>query len=605
MKIFTQNFSINFIKYNLFRFVILIILLVLILICYHSYKQIFYLKLEDPINWMLISLITIIILVFSYVLFNKKFFVSLIYSFRNSIQSSKLRKRIIVAFSFGTVIPTFIIAVFSIYFFNQSVQVWFDKKITNLLDQSVKVGDLYVKEHNMQLKQTAISVSEDLGELYYDLIHNSQLFSKVLGAQAEMRSIDEAIVFQKSTNTILAQTSLSFSLSFVDIPIHLIERANAGEVVNIPSDSSKIRVLIKLHDYYDAYMIIGRLIDTKIIDHISRTDGAVVEYNKLKDNIYNIQIKFSFVFIFIAMCLVMIAIIAGRNFAEKIVRPIRHLVIASEEARKGNFQARVPERGMQKDELRVLASAFNRMISQISRQQKELVVAQKAVAWSNVARQIAHEIKNPLTPIQLSADRIKAKFVDEVKDKESLTKYINNIIRKTNDIKTIVSEFVSFARIPPPNFVKCNIIDLVVNFVEAQRLVNEKITYFLNYNVNKYEIPCDITKFHQILENLLLNSEEALSNKELNAFIYIDLLVNDNFSIVIRDNGGGIPKNILSKAKQPYITSKEKGTGLGLAIVERLVEEHFGKFDIYNNEIGGATVKLIFDSKLLIEKNKK
>jgi two-component system nitrogen regulation sensor histidine kinase NtrY len=187
-----------------------------------------------------------------------------------------------------------------------------------VLDQSVSVGEAYIAEHTLQLKETAISISDDLSDMYYSLIHNPDVFTKVINAQVELRSLDEAIVFQKDTNTILAQSSFSFSLSFVNIPNHLLEKADNGEVVQVSSDPSKIRVLIKIKDYNDTYLLIGRLVDTKIIDHIDKTNGAAREYKLLKDQMFAMQVKFSMIFILMSLLLLSAAIIWGRKFAEKI-----------------------------------------------------------------------------------------------------------------------------------------------------------------------------------------------------------------------------------------------------------------------------------------------
>ena len=184
--------------------------------------------------------------------------------------------------------------------------------------------------------------------MYYDLIHSPDLFLKVINAQAELRSFDEAIVFQRNSNTILAQTSLSFSLAFMTIPAHLIDRANKGEVVQVDSDPSKIRILIKIKDYNDTYLLIGRLVDTKIIDHIDKTKGAVAEYEKLKNQIVAMQIKFSMVFILLSVVLLVASIIWGRRFAERIVRPIKELVIAAEKVKNGDFSVQVPIEGLKK-----------------------------------------------------------------------------------------------------------------------------------------------------------------------------------------------------------------------------------------------------------------
>lgn len=522
---------------------------------------------------------------------------------RGRKRMSRLRKRIIIAFSIGAALPAISVAVFSIYFFNISVQTWFDEKVTNVLDQSIIVGESYISEHIIQLKETSLSVADDLNQMYYDLIHNTDLFNKVLNAQAEMRSIDEAIIFRKDTNTILAQTSLSFSLSFATIPSHLIERANSGEVVRVPSDKTKIRMLIKLQDYNDTYLLLGRLVDTKIINHISETEGSVNEYKRLKGQINSMQIKFSFVFIFVTLLFVAFAVVGGRNFAERIVRPIRRLVMATEKVKNGDLSIQVEEKDLEKDETRVLTSAFNRMVQQIDRQQKELIIAQRAMAWSDVARQVAHEIKNPLTPIQLSADRLLMKFSDDVKDKAAFKKYIDNIVRKSNDIKSIVSEFVNFARLPAPKFSRCNLTSYISDIVDSRRLIHDRINYKYNYSHEVIDFVCDVAQLNQIMENLLQNAEDSIYKNTKSPEIIIDIKSSDDeVQLIVSDNGEGFSSKLLETAKDAYVTTKKKGTGLGLAIVERMVQDHYGSIEIANNPSGGGAVRLSFNQSMLKEK---
>jgi two-component system nitrogen regulation sensor histidine kinase NtrY len=520
-------------------------------------------------------------------------------------KNSKLRRRIVVAFSIGAAAPTIIVAIFSTYFFNFGIQSWFDKKITAVLEQSIIVGESYIEEHTLQLKETAISVADDLTDMYYDLIHNTDLFTKVLNAQAEMRSLDEAIVFQKTTNTILAQTSLSFSLSFASIPHHLIAKADKGDRVHIPSDPTKIRILIKLRGYKDTYLLIGRLVDSKIIDHIDKTNGAASEYHRLKGQMTSMQVKFSMVFILLSLILVASAIIWGRRFAEKIVKPIRELVIAAEKVKNGNLTVQVPEEGLQKDEIKVLSTAFNRMVMQIDRGQKDLLIAQRAMAWSDVARRVAHEIKNPLTPIQLSAERLIKKFNNEVSDKESFNKYANNIIKHSNDIKTIVAEFVNFARMPAPTFSLCDIISLLSDFIESRKLISYDIHYNFNSNVETFDLICDISQINQAMVNLIKNAEEALVNRYGDGSILIEVIAEEDLlTIIVSDNGPGFSAPILQNTRKEHITTKPSGMGLGLSIVDRIVEDHFGKMTIFNKVEGGAVIKLIFTPKELKNKLK-
>ncbi|HJD59458.1 MAG TPA: PAS domain-containing sensor histidine kinase [Rickettsia endosymbiont of Omalisus fontisbellaquei] len=549
------------------------------------------------IGFLLVDLAIFLILG---ILLTQKFFTK-----NNNNDSSKLQNRIVIAFSLVAAIPTIIVSVFSVYFFNLSVQVWFDKKISTVLDQSVIVAESYIAEHKLQLKETALAVAEDLGDMYYDLIHNPALFTKTLNTEAEMRSLDEAIVLNKSTNTIVANSYLSFSLSFATIPAHLIKKADLGEPVEVKSDPTKIRMLIKLKEYNDVYLLVGRLVDNKIIDHIDATNGAAAEYNSLKNEIDNIQIKFSIMFIFIALLLLFVAISFGVIFTAKIVNPIKKLVTATDKVKDGDLTVQVSESEVDKDEIGTLYTAFNRMIKQLSRQQRDLVIAQRAMVWSDVAKKVAHEIKNPLTPILLASERLLKKFSPEIKERAEFENYLKMIIRHTNDIKNIVSEFVLFARLPAPKFTKSELVYLVKHIVEARKLLNDNILYKFESNVDQFDFMCDATQINQVMINLLKNAEESIEGREAGK-IEVTINAKDDFiSVIVIDNGKGFPPELIGKATESYVTTSSKGMGVGLAIVKRIVEEHCGVLDIANREEEGAIIDIKFDLKELNLKAKR
>jgi two-component system nitrogen regulation sensor histidine kinase NtrY len=555
----------------------------------------------DPVSVIGLMLIILVgSLLFVILLLNNP--VSSLFSFikRTRKRAYKLRKRIIIAFSFGAAVPTIIVAVFSTYFFNFGVQSWFDDKVSRVLEQSIIVGESYINEHIMQLKETAISISDDYDDLYYKLVYNPELFQEILTGQAEMRTLDEAIIFKKDSNTILAQTALSFSLSFLAIPSYVFDKASKGEVVQISSDPTKLRILIKLRNYNDTYLLIGRLIDEKIIDHINRANGTAQEYFRLKGHIFDLQVKFAMIFILLAIILLLAAIIWGRHFAEQLVKPIRELVIAAEKVKNGDLTAQVPEEGLKKDEIKILSLAFNRMVKQIDRQQRDLLIAQRALAWSDVARKVAHEIKNPLTPIHLGAEMLLKKFKNQVQDQDSFEKYINNIIKNSNEIRMIVSEFVNFARLPSPDFSKHEIVSIINQLVDERRLINDKILYQVFSNVKLFELVCDGTQLNRVLVNLLQNAEHALENISYQQRITVHIMLDEDFiAISVLDNGLGFSPHVLENATKAYFTTKAKGTGLGLAIVDKIVQDHLGTLNIFNREEGGGCVKLTFNAKEL------
>lgn len=558
-------------------------------------------KEVDPVS--VIGLMLIILLgslFFIILLLNSPFSSLFLFVKRTRERVYKLRKRIIIAFSFGAAVPTIIVAIFSTYFFNFGVQSWFDNKVSRVLEQSIIVGESYINEHILQLKETAISISDDYDDLYYKLVYNPELFQEILTGQAEMRALDEAIIFKKDTNTILAQTALSFSLTFLTIPPYVFDKANKGEVVQISSDPTKLRILIKLRNYNDTYLLIGRLIDEKIIDHINRTNGAAQEYFRLKSHIFDLEVKFALIFILLAIILLLAAVIWGRHFAEQLVKPIRELVIAAEKVKNGDLTAQVPEEGLKKDEIKILSLAFNRMVKQIDRQQRDLVIAQRALAWSDVARKVAHEIKNPLTPIQLAAERLLKKFKSQVEDRDSFEKYLNNIIKNSNEIRMIVSEFVNFARLPSPVFSQYEIVSIINQLVDARRLIHDKILYRVVSNVKTFELVCDIAQLNRVVVNLLQNAEDALENVSYQKKITVQIMVDGDFvAISFSDNGLGFGPEVLENATKAYFTTKAKGTGLGLAIVEKIVQDHLGTLNIFNREEGGGCVRLTFNTEEL------
>lgn len=545
----------------------------------------------DPsivMGWLLADLTVLLSIA---ILYTRRFF--RLWFEKKSIESgAKLQNRIVMMFCLVAAVPTLVISIFSSYFFNFGVQSWFDQKITAVIDKSTEVARSYIEEHKREMKATALSIEDDLDKLYYKLSSNPQLFSTILDGQADMRSLNEAIVFQTGTNLVLAKASLSFSLAFTTIPGHFIERADRGEIVDISTDPTRIRILIKLREYNNSYLLIGRLIDKGVIDQIDQTDGALEEYKKLKRRITNMQIKFGIIFILITLLLLVGAIIAGVIFASKIVSPIKRLLLATRKVQEGNLSTRVNIDGSG-DEISTLSSAFNDMVERIDTQQKELVVAQRYLAWSDVARRVAHEIKNPLTPIQLSTERLSKKFSSKVDDKEEFIKYTKTILRHTESIGRIISDFVNFAKMPTPSFEKTDIVKLVSDAVDSYKLTNDGIKYIFATNVENYDFTCDPTQMNQVLVNLFKNASEAFEG-EGEKLVYTSVFKDCNLlTISVKDNGPGISEDMLSKITEAYITTKTKGTGLGLAIVKKIVQDHCGYVEVKNDN--GAEIKLIFD----------
>lgn len=233
----------------------------------------------------------------------------------------------------------------------------------------------------------------------------------------------------------------------------------------------------------------------------------------------------------------------------------------------------------------------------------KLVSAQRLAAWSDVARRIAHEIKNPLTPINLSAERIRKKYEEEITDKENFNRYIDTIIRHSENIEKIVREFSDFARLPQPVLKKNNISQLIKDSVFSEKVVNTEINYELNLPEEDITFDFDKEQVSRVLLNLLKNAAESMKEQNTDPsrqmVINISLKQNKNLELEIVDNGKGFPPELINKLTEPYVTTREKGTGLGLAIVKKIIDDHNGTLELGNNmdekgTILGAKVKIIF-----------
>ena len=224
----------------------------------------------------------------------------------------------------------------------------------------------------------------------------------------------------------------------------------------------------------------------------------------------------------------------------------------------------------------------------------ELVGAQRSAAWADVARRIAHEIKNPLTPITLSTERLRKKFSDEVtSDREGYERYLDTIARHTKDIGRMVEEFVSYARMPNVQLKEENFSALLRRAVFSEQTVHPEISYTLDAP-EQVMLRCDEAQLRQVFTNLLKNAAEALeqtSQKTIRISLHEDA---QEVTVTIRDNGPGFPPDKIAQLTEPYVTTRTKGTGLGLAIVKRTMEEHRGSLTLTNAQDSGAMVTLRF-----------
>ena len=237
------------------------------------------------------------------------------------------------------------------------------------------------------------------------------------------------------------------------------------------------------------------------------------------------------------------------------------------------------------------------MIERLKKQQDKLLISEIYSAWESVARKLAHEIKNPLTPIQLSIDRLQEKFSPKILDgKNEFINYLVTINRQIKDIESLVNEFSSFARMPNPIFKKIEVKHVIKRAIDFYKLSSlNEIT--LSSSDSKMFIKGDEGQLYRVFINLIKNSEDSIKekkqiNSDFKGKIYVEIKDNNDYiSITLIDNGLGIKDT--TKIMTPYFTTKKDGTGLGLPIVSKIINEHQGEITITNYKLGAKVLIIL------------
>jgi two-component system nitrogen regulation sensor histidine kinase NtrY len=634
---------------------------------------------------------------------------------RKGLPGAKLHARLVFIFSILAAIPAIVMTLFSAAFFHFGVQMWFSERVRTAVSESQAVAEAYLAEHQQVIKADVLAMANDIDRAAPILFENGATLSRVVQNQSLLRNLPEALIV-KDSGRVLARSGLSFSLSFEDIPPEDLSKAQSGETVLMTGDhDDRIRALVRLNNFADTYLFVGRMVDPKVLGHLDSTRKASQEYSALEKGYSRLQITVTMIFVVVGFVMLLAAIWFGVVLASQLVTPIAALIEAAERVRGGDFTARVPLSGTL-DEFEILGRSFNRMTGQIQEQRNELIAAnrqldrrrqftetilsgvssgivgidshgivtlanapaaafletraqdltgrplsallpgvepvleqahakqgrvaqseipfrtpdgrlrtllvrialersgaedsggavltfdditdlqaaQRKAAWADVARRIAHEIKNPLTPIQLSAERLKRKYLKQIQtDPETFVQCTETIVRHVGDIGRMVGEFSAFARMPDAVLRAETLYTLVRDTVFLQQQAHPDILIALRAEgwPQSATVWCDAQQIRQALTNLLQNAVDSLRAQEAknakdpekpHVQGRIDVCVaapeDGQVAVLVADNGPGLPANVDPvRLVEPYVTLKEKGTGLGLAIVKKVMEDHKGR----------------------------
>ncbi len=586
-------------KRNLFIIIIFIFTLLLGFLTFLTFIGKSFINLNEN-NLQILLIFNFILLIIFFVLI----FLDIKNSIKNNInvKGAIANKKYIISFGLFTLIPSLLISIFSLFIFSFALDKYFDTKITSAVNNSYEIAKNYVEEKRNKIESEIILIAFDLNK-YSNLIdENPQRFQSLLNTQRVIRDIDQLHLVNGNGDLIISAANSPYK-KIEDRAIKMVLNDDRPlKIIN--TFENKSAAVIRLTNYNDTFLYVVKLIDKNISQYLIQSEEAVNFYYTVENQSLGIRISFALIYIALVTLLLFLSITIAIRFSSRFFISINNLISASEKIGKGNLDTKVPELKADK-EMELLNKNFNLMIDRLKSQQEKLLTSERHEAWENVARKLAHEIKNPLTPIQLTVDNIKSKYLKNI-ELDNQDKFKNNlqtIQKQIKQIENLVNEFSDFARMPKP-LLKKNNLNKVIN--ENINLINKidtnikiKLINHLSKDVN---INFDFEQFNRLFFNLIKNSLESIQEKaekdsKIHKNIDIEIRQRRDYIIVnVIDSGIGFKNKKTKELIKPYFTTKEKGTGLGLSIVDKIISDHNGSIQFLNHK-NGAKVQIILPNK--------
>ena len=642
---------------------------------------------------------------------------------RKGTAGAGLHIRLISLFSLIAVVPAIIVAVFAFVTLSRGLDTWFSERTQAIVNSAVTVAEEYIKNTAEATRADVANISADLNQQKALFDSDRPAFVRRVARHAALRGLAGAFVFDQSQKRIDVNVTASDKVKFLAPSPEMIAHADKGELVLIPpgEGGNLVRALIKLQNFPTHYFYVYRFISPTVIEQLTKTREAKVEYDRLLNQRTGVQLTFGMMYALVAFVFLLAAMWIGLWFSDRLVAPIVRILDASRRVAQGDFAAKVSTiEGI--GDLETLARTFNFMTDQVAQHQDQLlktndqlderrrfteamlagvsagvigidaeekislanrsalqllgapegnllsqpfstalpefaalfeqaksrpsgfaegqvemqirgrdlsfvarittessddaqhgfvltfdditdlVSAQRNSAWADIARRIAHEIKNPLTPIQLSAERLKRKYSKQIhSDRQVFEQCTDTIIRQVGDIGRMVDEFSSFARMPKAAPEPMNLAEVIRDATVLQRVSTSDIDIDVDVSKADFVFLFDRRLITQAVTNLVKNASEAIDGRTLTenlekGHVQVEAGIEHDVPFIrVTDNGVGLPKENRNRLAEPYMTTREKGTGLGLAIVKRIMEEHGGRLRLQDAPSGmGAQVTLEF-----------
>ena len=587
----------EFLKKNIFIIILSIITLFIGFLTFLTFIDRSFVQLnQNNLQYLLILNIFLLFLLFAFI------FKEIKRSIKSDIDRDGLssNKRYITYFSLFTLMPSILISIFSLFLFTFALEKFFDRKITTVVNNSYELAKSYVQEVRNKIEADIVLIAFDTNKSAKFLNNDANQYSRFLKTQKLIRNVDQIHIIDENKELLFSTENEVVYNAPIDKALNLVlDDDRPLKIINAQENISA--AIMRLQSFENRFLYIIKYLDKDISNYLSESQEAISFYYTVEERSTGIKISFVLIYIILVTLLLFISISIAIRFSSRFFRSINNLILASAEIGEGNLNTKVPEIKTDKD-MEILNKNFNSMINRLKNQQDKLIVNERYEAWGNLARKLAHEIKNPLTPIQLTIDRIKTKYSNQILSqdqdhfKENL-KIINNQIKQ---IENLVNEFSDFARMPKPILKNNDLIKIINENIKLLSEVDKSILINFKRNNEKIFFTCDKEQIGRVTFNLIKNSIESIHQKfekngDFNKKISIEILYNnDHIKITLIDNGIGFNKNNdIKEILNPYYTTKKNGTGLGLSIVNKIINDHNGELKFFSIS-NGAKIEINF-----------
>lgn len=519
--------------------------------------------------------------------------VKLYFERRQRLPGAKLRTKLVTSFIALSLIPSILLFVVASGLLTNIMGKWLNLPAEGSLNNSLEVAQLYYNES----KERVVNFAKEISHLITD----NNLFERdkeevllgILENKQKEYSIGIIKVFTAEKKEIASSRDPEIPREIpIDILDDTLKGKEGGSIVPLQNGELIMGAfpIYSLRKDVVGATVVGSYVPQSLLTKMEAIRGASEEYKQLYA--FRIPIKLSYLMLFLMITLLIIfsATWIGFYMAKGITIPIQGLIEATHSVAKGDLDSRIDINA--KDEMGSLVDSFNRMIEDLRVSKTELIKAQRVAAWQEVAKRIAHEVKNPLTPIQLSAQRLSKRYRNRFSEEEGriFDECTRTIIKQVDELKALVDEFSTFARMPSANPTPNDINEIIKEVVALYQDNQKDISFSLNLDETLPIMDVDREQMKRVLINLIDN---AISSIDGHGMITLETHYDKEYKIVrveVADTGCGISEDDKERLFEPYFSTKKSGRGLGLAIVNDIITDHMGYIRVKDNKPRGSRV---------------